>query len=301
MNFKTTLALAVLVGAGVVLWWCGGPQLPPALNLEAPPTSVEDKGTRDFLKELRPEKIARIEVQAASGITVLSRKPDGPWGMPGNWPVRDAEVAALVDLLAGLRSRFEPEAIAGDKGLSERGLDQPAVTVKLTTDGEEHTLAFGEKPGESGDNRFSRDTYLRLDKKPEAVRLAPGLIAALNKPTDYYQQRRLFQGERMTKEGTRDKNEQLAARSVTVEDKKPDGTHFTLANQGNEWELAEPVRDRLETASRDALLAAVPDIWAEQFVPAGTGGVAGGSGPCKLCGTPARSSRTFSSPRKAAC
>ena len=92
MNFKTTLALVVLVGAGVILWWCGGPQLPPALNPTRRRPPVEDKGTRDFLKELRPEKMTRIEVQAPSGNTVLNRKPDGTWGMPGNWPVRDAEV-----------------------------------------------------------------------------------------------------------------------------------------------------------------------------------------------------------------
>ena len=275
MNFKTTLALIVLVGAGVLLWWLGGPELPPALDPAGRPATIKDEGTRSFLQGLQPKKITRIEVQAPRGVTELSRKPDGSWGMPGNWPVREAEVNALVDLLAGLRSRFEPEPIDDDKRWAEFGLDRPAVTVKLTADGEEHTLAFGEKRDETDENRFSRDTYLRLDKKPEVVRLAPGLIAALDRPTDYYQQRRLFQAERVAKEGGRDKVEQLAAQSVSVADKKPDGAHFTLAHQGSAWELAEPVRDRIDAGSRDALLSAVPDIWAEQFVPAGTGGVPG--------------------------
>jgi hypothetical protein len=280
MNFKTTLALIVLVGAGVLLWWLGGPELPPALDPVARPAAVKDEGTRAVLQGLKADKITRVEIQAPHGVTQLSRKPDGAWGMPGNWPVRDAEVKALVDLLAGLLSRFEPLPLSDDKAarqkeLAELGLSPPAVTVALTADGEEHTLAFGEKRGEGDENRFARDTYLHLDKTPEAVRLAPGLVAALDRPTDYYQQRRLFRGEPITKEGSRDKVEQLAAQSVSIADKKPDGAHITLAHQGSDWELAKPVRDRLDSGSRDALLSAVPDLWAEQFVPAGTGGVSG--------------------------
>jgi hypothetical protein len=274
MNIKTTLALLVLVGAGGLLWWCGGPKLPPALDPLAQPAAAESKGTRDFLKELKPEKITRIEVLAPRGITLLDRKADGVWTLPGNWPIRETEVKALVDLLAGLRTRFEPQPINDDKEVTELGLDRPAVTVKLTANGEEHTLAFSEKPENTGENRFSRDTYLRLDKKSEAVRLAPGLIAFLDKPTDYYQQRRLFHSERMAKEGSEsEKVERLTAQSVSVADKKPDGAHFTLEHQGSEWTIAEPVRDRTDVAARDALLAAIPDIWAEQFVPPGTGGI----------------------------
>jgi hypothetical protein len=275
MNIKTTLALALLVGAGVLLWWFGGPQLPPALDRSGQPAAVEDKGTRDFFADLRASKITRIEVQSPSGITELTRKPDGAWSLPGNWPIRDNEVNALVDLLAGLRSRFQPLPLNGDKELGDLGLNpsakranrRPSVTVLLTVDGEGHKLAFGEKPDDSSENRYSRDTYVRLDKKPEALRMAPGLIAALNKPRDYYQQRRLFQGEAVKKEGSREEEEQLAARSVSVADTKPQGVHFTLERRGGDWQLAEPVRDRLDAATRDAILKAVPDIWAEEFAP----------------------------------
>jgi hypothetical protein len=274
MNIKTTLALMVLVGAGVLLWWVGGPELPPELDPTAGPAPVADKGTREFLTALKPDKIARIEVSAPRGVTALSRKADNAWTLSGNWPIRDVEVNALVDLVAGLRTRFEPQPLEGEKSLAEFGLDRPVVTVKLTVDGEEHTLAFGEKRDASTENRFSRDTYLRLDKKPEVVRLAPGLIAALDKPADYYQQRRLFEGERVAKEaGDGEKVERLKAQSVSVADKKPDGVRFTLEHRGSAWELAEPVRDRVETTPLDALLAAVPDIWAEEFVPLGAADV----------------------------
>src|SRR5690348_3978929 len=108
MNVKTTLALVLLTAGGVLLWWFGGPQLPFTLDPASRPASVADQGTRDFLNGLKPQRIARLEVQAPRGLTTLSRKADGAWSMPGNWPIREAEVQALVDLLAGLRSRFEP-------------------------------------------------------------------------------------------------------------------------------------------------------------------------------------------------
>ncbi len=276
MNFKTTLALIVLAGAGGLLWWYGNPPLPSALDLTPRSAVVEDKGTRDFLHDLRADKIQRIEIHAPSGITELTHKADGQWGLPGNWPIRRLEVENLVTLLTSLRSRFQPQPIHEDTDLLAFGLDHPAVTVTVRTEGEEHTLAFGEQPANNLENSFSRDTYVRLDRKQEVVRLAPGLVAALDKPTDYYQERRLFEKETISGEDRRDTVEQLQARSLTIDDKKADGTHFTLVRSGQSWkdaELAEPVRDRLDDEARKSLLAGVLDLWAERFVPAGSGGI----------------------------
>lgn len=282
MNIKTTLALVVLLGVGVLLWWYGGPKLPPDLD----PTphraaAAADAGTRAFLDELNPGQITRIEVRRGSsdGYTLL-RKPDGAWSLPGNWPPRKVEINALIERLTTLRSRFRPIPFDEENPAKKFGLDpqskdadeRPLVTIKLTVEDETHTLAFGEEKAHASENRFARDTYVRLDKKPEALRLPPGLIAALDKPRDYYQQRRLFEGERVAKEGgDGDKIERLKAQRVTVAEKKADGLHFTLDHVGSEWALAEPVRDRLDPAARDAFLAAVPDIWAEEFVPLGGG------------------------------
>src|SRR5579884_948890 len=105
MNFKTTLALLVLVGVGLALLWYG--QLPPALDPAPQPVATSDQGSREVLNGFRPDRLTRIAVHSPGGVTELRRKPDGSWGLPGNWPVRTAEVQALVDLLAGLRSRFE--------------------------------------------------------------------------------------------------------------------------------------------------------------------------------------------------
>ena len=268
MNLKTTFILFVLAGAGVLLWWYGNLPLPPALDPAPRPAAVEEKGTRDYLHALRPDKIQRLEIQAPSGNTELSHKADGQWHLPGNWPIRRHEVDHLVALLTSLRSRFQPQPIPEDKDLHAFGLDHPAVTVTIRSEGEEHTLSFGEQQADNLDNRYSRDTYVRLDKKPEAVRLAPGLIAALDKPTDYYQERRLFEKETISGDDRRDSVEQLRASRLTIEDTKKDGARFTVARSGRDWkeaELAEPVRDRLDDAARKALLAGVFDLWAEKF------------------------------------
>ncbi len=268
MNLKTTFILFVLAGAGVLLWWYGNLPLPPALDPAPRPVAVEEKGTREFLHSLRPDKIQRLEIHAPSGTTELTYKADGQWHLPGNWPIRRHEVENLVALLTSLRSRFQPQPIEQDKDLQAFGLDHPPLTVTIRSEGEEHTLSFGEQQADNLENRFSRDTYVRLDKKPEAVRLAPGLIAALDKPTDYYQERRLFEKETISGDDRRDSVEQLRASRLTVEETKKDGVRFTVVRSGKDWkeaELAEPVRDRLDDAALKALLAGVFDLWAEKF------------------------------------
>jgi hypothetical protein len=282
MNLKTTLALLVLVAA------CAG-LLALGVHLPVSTREKQDAGTREVLARLTPEKLKRIEVRRGDRVVVLERNGAGHWALPGNWPARPAEVEALVALLGGLRSRFEPEPLQRDKDLTDRGLKPPAATVILTTAGGTHTLAFGEPPDGAGVDPLAWPTYLRLDEKEEAVRLGPGIVAVLDRPVDYYQQRRLFLGKRVPRdEGSKERVERLDARGVEVAQKG--GPHFRLRRRGEEWELARPIRDALDPQARDSLLEAVPDIWAEQFVPgdaravASLVGLAGGTpgGPAAL-------------------
>src|SRR5262249_52607037 len=156
------------------------------------------------------------------------RKPDGVWSMPGNWPTRNAEVEELAGLLGRLHSRFEPVPIRADADLQPYGLDPPSITVKLETENQKHLLSFGEQADAADRTPFTRETYLRLDKRAEVVRLAPGLLPLLNRPAEYYQQSRLFPDERVVKKGseTKKKAEQLAVRFDVSETKK-DGPHYS--------------------------------------------------------------------------
>ncbi len=261
MNLKTTLGLLLLTAAGVVLFWRSPTPLAVEVGLTPPPAEAAPSDTLRVLEEeLTGAKLRRVELRQGDRVVTLERGADGAWTLPGKWLTRPQEVKELVALLTSLRSRFAPEAAAD---LKQYGLDAPAVTVTAQAGDKTYRLAFGEPPGH--DSAFARPTYLRLDDRPEVVRLAPGLVAALDRPADYYQQRRLFPAERG---GEQEPGERLAARSLEVKETKENGSHYALARDDKgEWALTEPARDRPDPDKLKSVLQAVPDVWAEQFVP----------------------------------
>jgi Domain of unknown function (DUF4340) len=264
MNLRTTLALFVLAAAGGAVLWFGA-SLPPALDPipKAPPFA--DAGSRGILDNINPDTLTFIQIIPAGRPAVELRRSGASWMLPGNWPVNPVPVKELTELLGGLRPRFEPES-AADSTLRKYGLDHPAITVHLATTAGEHTLEFSRKPTATSDP-FTQETYVRVDNKPEVLRLGPGLIDELDRPADAYQQRRLFPKERTAKEAnSQEKGERLEGKSLTVTNKTEDGSTYSLKRGADGWELSAPARDRLEPRTRDALLAAVPDLWAERFV-----------------------------------
>jgi hypothetical protein len=279
MNLKTTLLLVLLVVAGG-LSWLGYAYLKPK--------TVTSETLAVLEQALTPESLTRIEVAHGDKHVVLERAPGQDWTLPGKWPARPREVEQLVGLVTGLRSRFAPLAV-DDAGLASYGLDKPPVTVTVRgRDGKEHVLQLGEEPP-GASNRFSRPTYLRLEGKHEVIRLAPGLVAALDRPLDYYRSRwlfpyrhrqdRLVPSEQQVKEGDApDKTEALTVKALTVKgpqdkEKKESAPDYTLTWQDDDWRLdypvaerPDPVRDLPDPDKLKTVLAAVPDIWAEQFV-----------------------------------
>ncbi|MBM4069159.1 MAG: DUF4340 domain-containing protein [Planctomycetes bacterium] len=257
MNLKTTifLLLLILVGAGI---WVG-----VALT---GPTTVTSDTLATLESELKADAITRIEIAHGDRRVVLAKGADG-WSLPGKWPVRQREVEQLVDVLAGLKSRFAPLP-AGDKdALKKLGLDgAAAVQVTIKAGGKDYKLTFGEEPGDA--SRFSRPTYVRLDDAGEALRVAPGLLAMLDRSQEFYMQRRLFPIERVARDGgeSGEKVEQVAAKSVSA---KGNGNEFTLVRAGSTWDLSKPVRDRVDPEKIRSILGGLPDIWVEKFVEAG--------------------------------
>jgi hypothetical protein len=301
MNIKTTVALLILVGSGVGLVLSGlalpGFLTPAGLKQPEP---AADTDSRQVLEELKPDDFTRIEVirskprieatisAAALAIaaaprtpadsalavrvarapiipaaTLLTRTSDGSWVMPGNWPTRPAEVRSLRELLGNLRSRFLPIPLEG-KSLKDLGLEDPAVTVVVKTPKGEHRLAFDDSASKDSTS-FDRPTFLRLDDKAEVLRLPPGLVAILDRPADYYQQRRLFPSERVPREeGAAERVDRLAGKRLEVREKGE--LKFAIVKGSDGWELSYPSRDALDPRTRDSLLEAVPEIWAERFL-----------------------------------
>src|SRR5262249_7741361 len=129
-------------------------------------------------------------------------------------------------------------------------------------DDREHKLTLGEESEK--DNRFARATFLRLDDKPEIIRLGPGLVAELDRPQEYLQQRQLFEPERIAKaEDSKEKIQQVLATEIRVQ--IPDGK-VGLAKQAGEWIITEPTPDRPDPEKLKTVLAGLPDFWADRFV-----------------------------------
>ena len=252
MNLRTTIILAALVVVGGLAWFF----FPgPAAD------EVTSPSLRFLEKDLRQGSITRIELHGSNRKVVLDRAGEEEWSLPGKWPVRTNEAKELERTLTELRSRFAPIA-AEARTFKEYGLDPASLIVKVTVAGKEHTLALGEKPAET--NTFARPTFVRVDDQKEIVRLAPGLIAALDRPAEYYQQRRLFPSERVARDADAgEKVEQVAAKLLSV--KSPEGT-YELTKSGDTWNIGEPVKDKMDPDKLRTVLSAFQDIWAERFV-----------------------------------
>ncbi len=259
MNLRTTIALVLLVGLGAAGWFFVESRRP-----------VESSSTTlDFLAGLSADKISAVEVFRDGKSKFRLEKTGGEWLLPGKWPVREAEVKQLLGTLASLRSRFTPQSadsLAGGKAaqpnLNAVGLDEMhRLKVAITTGDRTSTLYFGEEPDEKG--RFNRPTFAQIEGNAEIVRLGPGVVAALDRTQQYFQQRRLFPLERIAKdEGSKEKVEQLASSEIAIED---GNKKLKIIRKGEDWFVDEPVKDRVDPNKIKTLLAAFPDLWAEKF------------------------------------
>ena len=263
MNWKTTLVLGFFVGVLAMFWLDRRPAQEQSL----------DKTDLAPLENIRAMHLRKIEIVKGNQIVKLERSSENEtWSLPGKWPTRTSEVNKIVDLLLGIRSRFTP--------IKEKVLNNPELTIKLAWQTpnsqtlESITLEFEADSATDSENKFSLPTFLRIPEKNLVLRLGPGLVASLDHPADFFQQRRLFQGERLvaaSKEGSlssSQKNEKLLAKSVSVNfDIEGKQTSFNLVNNADDWQLANPVgKDNLDPKAKDAFLGAIPDLWAEKFV-----------------------------------
>ena len=267
MNLKTTFALIVLLGAGVGAWYWYT-QMPRRPAETASPTLT-------FLEQsLTVDKITRIEVTRGKDTRFVLEKTGKEWNLPGKWPLRPQETDQWIATLTSLRSRFAPTPMTDKTDLKEFGLNNNPLTIKVTVNDQVHTIELGEEPSET--NRFTRATFVRVDGKLEIIRLGPGLLAALDRPIDYFQLRELFPFERVAKdEDSKDKVEQLDAPEATVETVTE---KFTIVKKDKDWILKGAAKkvgkdwqpaaseDRLDPDKLKSVLTAFPDLWAEKFV-----------------------------------
>ncbi len=304
MNWKSTAVLVVLaVAAGAWLW--KGDSWVPAL---APKTAPPDPQTlAAFEADFTPDGITRIEVSPIGGDSfVLDRTATG-WTQPGNWPLRTVEVEELVATLANLRTRFQPVPLPNDGDLSPVGLAdaQKPVAVKVNAGGKQYMLKFGEPALKPGEAPFTRAAFVRVNDSDKVLKLGPDVMPVLRRPAETYRRRQLFSDVERVKfagGGEAPTNVTLPGAGVTeirVTGEAPkvfglapwwaSGT-FTLKRIGptpapvavdrtsepavppdrlaDAWAIDAPVRERPDPAKLQQVLAAVPDLWVEDFIPA---------------------------------
>ncbi|MBX7102864.1 MAG: DUF4340 domain-containing protein, partial [Gemmataceae bacterium] len=281
MRFVTTLLLIAATALGGGYWYWQTQQ--------AADTPAADATSAD-LGRMTPADLVRIDL----GDVTLEKSPAGVWQLPGGWPTRAVAVDALLDTLTGLRSRFAPLPLTKPE---EFGLapDQKPVTVKValrTAAGAEKTLtlAFGEKPADH-DNPFVRPTFVRIDDRNEVLRLAPGLLPQLRVSRADFLRKQLFPDVVRAKLADPAAGGELAPAPVPLLDAaaltvtSPDGNFELKRTVTPEprtgpapvaispdklaagWELAGSFTDRVDPDKLRGVLAAVPELWVEQFLP----------------------------------
>jgi hypothetical protein len=306
MNLKSTFALLVLAGGVAALIWQGS-ALAPKVGLAPEPNPPAAGTSATTLAKLDRSAITGLTIRApgAAPIEFKAAGPGQPLELPGNWPVRRNEVEELIAVVTGVRSRFEsmPVPVSKDlsEGLARYGLapnqDPVVVTVQMT--GATRTLTFGEAPERPGENPFTRPAYVHVDQEFEVLRLGPDILPVLRRPAEFYRKRQLYpDAERLKVTDTARLPEPTsmfligdAVRSIRVEG--PNGGYTLTRTRempeplplgdkaGNEaavvaprladaWQITAPLSDRADPVKLKNVLAAIPDLWVEQFLPYAT-------------------------------
>ena len=191
MNWKSTFVLVILAaGAGVWLWksdtW--------APNVGRQPAPTDPSALTALEADFTPATVTRVEVQPATGEAFVLERGAKGWTQPGNWPLRSVEADELVGVLANLRTRFQPIALAEGADLTVYGLAdaQKPLTVKVTANGKEYTLKCGEPKLSAGETAFTRAAFVRVNGTNEVLKLGPDVMPVLLRPAEAYRRRQLF-------------------------------------------------------------------------------------------------------------
>jgi hypothetical protein len=199
MHWKSTLLLVALA-AGAGAWYFKGDDWAARVGLRPAPAAAESPSLAVLADKLTPAAVTRVEVPQPAGDPLVVEKAGAGWRLPGNWPLRGPEADELVGLLTGLRTRFQPVPLADGADLAAYGLapDQKPIPVRVTANGIDYLLTFGEPPPTPGEPPFTRPAYVRVNDFPEVVRLGPDVLPLLRRPADGYRRRQLFpDGERV--------------------------------------------------------------------------------------------------------
>jgi len=250
MNLKTTFLLVLLVAAGAA----GCSSTPPDADLA-------DSKTLTFLeKSLQPANLTRITL-AKGNDTRYTLERNGPeWSLPGRWPVRTQDVDHLVQILTGLRSRFAPVPVAKDADLSEYGLGDGAITVKIKL-GDRNTPCFWASsltkktasPAPPSCGSMTSSKWCASDRNRRRIGSPPGILAAT--PS-------VSAGARRQGRGQQREGRTSAGQEIRVQGPDASSRSSSKAATGRSASRppTAPIRQAQDAPGRLA------DFWADRFV-----------------------------------
>jgi len=180
MNWKTTVALAVIVIVGAIYI--------QFVEKGRDTTKIfEEKGKKIFQVVDLSDHIGEIAVSREDGEFKFERKGDGtdaPWRMLEPLKVRadKSEVKAIASELEELEIKSSISGEDGKLDLAEYGLDKPRATVAFSALGDEYTLLVGGESPSGSDELFVKrgdsdkiylvddDIYDKVKKSKEEFR-----------------------------------------------------------------------------------------------------------------------------------
>jgi hypothetical protein len=240
MNFKTTIALIVLLAAaGAALYF----------TREKPNAGETAEVNTDSVGKLIPidsKDVTSVIITPADGSQLTLKKVGTDWEVtePVTAPADTFEVDSLVRSFTDAKSRGEIDP--GGENAAATGLAKPRYQVQLVTPAKTVKLAIGDKSA-VGDN-----LYVQLDGNSKADLIdATDLGDKLDKGADTYRKKELVSAAA----------DQITQITVT----RPSGK-LALAKTGSDWQFTEPTTMPADSSAASDLTYAITGLRADSFV-----------------------------------
>jgi len=242
MNWKTTVALAVIVIVGAMY-------IQFVEKGRDTTKIIEEKGKKVFQIKDLSDHIGEITVSREDGEFKFERKGDGtddPWRMLEPLKVRadKSEVKAIASKLEELEVKSAVSSEGGKLDLSEYGLDKPRATVSFKAFGDEYTLLIGGKsPSGKG------ELFVKRGNSDKIYLVGDDIYDKVKKSKEEFRDKKVVNLE---------KDDVIGVQLAWGEAK--DKVSVTAKREKGQWSLTRPVEDYAEKSKIEDLVGDLKDL-----------------------------------------